>query len=198
MKTIIFVLMFFVASTVAAQIVDLHKLTLNGSALKELTVEKATNIFGRPSVVEKNELMSDIIGPIVYYHNKGLMFWFKSKKEDPQQRIMVIAVYLSKKWDDKNKEWYLPYAGIITPRLNRNMKVNDILPPFKNYKVEVMTGEERRKDGETRYAGTGANINLMQEDIISVQNKGYCINIFCEELTKFLEYISITFDDPQQ
>lgn len=53
---------------------DLYKLTLNGLSIKELTVEKVTNLLGRPTIVESNELLSEILGPRLIYHKIGLEF----------------------------------------------------------------------------------------------------------------------------
>lgn len=194
MKTIIFVLMLFLASTVTGQTIDLHKLTLNGLALKELTVDKLTTILGRPSAVQSNSLASDLIGPEVYYHQKGLHFWFKTKNKDSEQRIWIMTVYLSKEWDDSNKEFFMPFTGVVIPKINNNMKINEVLPLFKKFEVEVKSGQERRKKFSN---DSGMNPNFIKKDAYTFNISGYGVSLQCDEVTKFVERIDFTFFEPQ-
>jgi len=173
---------------------DLYKLTLNGLSIKELTVEKVTNLLGRPTVSESNELLSEIIGPKLIYHKIGLEFWFNSKKQDPQQRVSIVSVKLVKKWDDKYKEFHMPFLGNIIPKLSANNKMSSVLPLFKNYPVTVQTADEYDKEIGKATEGLGLNRKKSTHDTVRIKNNSAGINIMAEEVTKFLEYISITFE----
>ena len=191
MKTIIFFFMFFLIVPATGQTnLNLDKLTLNGTIIRELTVEKLTNMLGRPSSVTSNKEIAEIIGPMVYYHNKGLGFIFFSKSEDPKQRVHIISIYLSKTWDEGFDIFYSPFSGVISPKLNTRMKIDEILPLFKNKKVSVQTADE------IRALLTAKNIDptKIREDIIKVESAGCVVNIFCEEVTKYLERLSIILD----
>lgn len=174
MKTIIFVLMLFLASTVTGQTIDLYKLTLNDSILCNLTIDQLTNMLGRPSAVAKSNRWNVNSGPEVFYHNKGLEFGFWDKKSDKRQRLLYITVHLTKIWDENYNEFYYPFPGKVFPNLDANMKYLTILPLFNNY-----PRDDRHNDW------------------ISVSNGSGYITIKCEELTKFLDEITIHFGDPQ-
>jgi hypothetical protein len=185
----------FASSTCLSQVslnLDLYKLTLNGSSIKEFTVDKVTNLLGRPTASESNQLISEVLGPRIFYHNKGLSFWFKSKNDDPQQRLFSISINLVKTWDEDYNEFYVPFPGSLNPKLTPNHKLNSIVPLFKNYTVVIQTAEERRKELEP-LAELGVKTNNT-DDIIRIKNTNASINISCEEVTKFLESISIIFE----
>ncbi|NJK94006.1 MAG: hypothetical protein HC905_02925 [Bacteroidales bacterium] len=101
---ILFVNIFIIIGT--AQDINLYTLTLSDSSLKDLTIEKTTNILGRPTAIKRNDLLADILGPEVYYHNIGVKFWYSSKNKDPQQRILSITIYLVRTWDKDNNEFF--------------------------------------------------------------------------------------------
>lgn len=199
MKTTILVLMLFLASTVTGQTIDLYKLTLNDSILSQLTLDRLTNMLGRPSAIKNWDLIEPgLMGPEIYYHNKGLRLCFFSKNDDPKQRIKSVELYLVKKWDNIYNEFYLPFSGNLLPNVNLNMKTNAIIPFFNNYKVEVESGEERRKQWEKINIQLGTNkLNIELSDplydSIVVNNKEANITFFCEELTKFLEKVTIRY-----
>lgn len=207
MKIKLLALMFYVVTTAFGQTnsspdyLDLNRLTLKGSTLKELTIEKVTNILGRPSAINKNELISDVVGPNIYYHSKGLKFGFKTKKLDSQQRVSSIVIYLVRTWDKEYQEFFYPFPENIFPYINANMKTSDILPLFKDYNVSLESAEARNKkyEKETKeinevLSEMGKHINAdIQHDVIIVRNNNVAINLFCEELTKYLEYVSIIF-----
>lgn len=175
MKPIIFVLMLFVGSTVTAQNnLDLYKLTLNDSILCNLTIDQLTNMLGRPSAIAKSNRWDVNSGPDVFYHNKGLKFWFWDKKSDKRQRLLGITVHLTKIWDENYNEFFYPFLGKVFPNLDANMKYSAILPLFKNYPIDDRN-----------------------HDVIGVTNSPGYITIECEELTKFLDEFTITFGDPQ-
>lgn len=184
----------FTITCLSQDCLNLYKLTLNDSVLlRELTVERLTDILGRPSATQNNALISDILGPRVFYHDKGLNFWFQAKSKDPQQRLMSIGVYMVRTWDKDFNEFYFPFSGKVVPNLNPNMKIDDILPLFENYPVTILTAEQRRE--KMKEALKGINIKLdTTEDVISVENNGNEVNLFCEEVTKYFGRFTINFN----
>ncbi|MDP3914200.1 MAG: hypothetical protein Q8R96_10745 [Bacteroidota bacterium] len=199
MKTIIFILMLFVAVNLSGQSkLDLYKLTLNDSILSELTIEKLTDMLGRPSAVEnQSQLIPDSrFGPVIFYHEKGLKISFETKNSDPQQRVHSFRVYLVKSWDIKNKVFFYPYTGEILPVLDANMKLNNILPLFDKYRTEVISADSIKKLKKEMFEKRGMyyNPDTKQYNYISVLNSdGSKLNLFCEELTKYLEEFEVTF-----
>lgn len=166
---------------------NLFELTLNDSLLKELNIEELTDHLGRPSLINKNELISEYAGPRVYYHNFGLDIWFRPKNKDPQQRIDFITIYLIKKWDDVNKQFFNPFPGSFIPNLNSELKFNDIINIFSDYEIEIFMAEKRRKQLED----SSLNSDDIEHDIIVVDINSFKVNFYFEELTKFLDRVSI-------
>ena len=103
------------------QSLNLVNLTLNDSVLlKELNIERITDILGRPSAVKRQpEFLAEILGSRIYYHDLGLELWFQPKSKDSQERVFSIIVYLVKTWDKDYSLFYLPFSGalIIVVRL---------------------------------------------------------------------------------
>lgn len=109
---------------------DLYKLTLNGLSIKELTVEKVTNLLGRPTIVESNELLYEILGPRFIYHKIGLEFWLNSKTQDPQQRVSIVSIKLVKEWNEEYNEFQMPFLGNINPKLSADNKMSVVPSSF--------------------------------------------------------------------
>jgi len=195
MKTIIFVFMLFIELTVIGQTIDLNKLTLNDSILKELAIDQITNILGRPSAVEKHELTSSIIGPELFYHNKGLSISFLPKSQDSLQRVKSIKIYLARTWDKKFNEFYLSFLGKIIPQVNSNIKNKDLLPLFNNDSIKYTSAEDNRGRMEADFKKMGAmkyfDSSTVFYDITVIIRKNVRLVFECEPVTKFLETVRI-------
>ena len=177
---------------------DLNKFTLNNLPLKDLTIKKVTDILGRPSATNNNPVapeLVDITGAMIYYHEKGLLFWFASSSRDPLNRLWNVKVFLTRKWDDKFNEFYYPFKGIIKPNLNGNMKSDSICSIFKVYSPKITSAKQARQDADAfrreknleKYVGPSTITN----DYITVKTNIGSIILDCEELTKFLESFTI-------
>jgi len=105
---------------------NMYKLTLNDSTLKELTIEKTCNLLGRPTKV--NRFMSTIT---VSYQDKGLEFTFKA--DGTQSIIISISIKIAGNWDEEAKEWDSVFSGKITPYVDSNMRTKNVLPLFTDY-----------------------------------------------------------------
>ncbi len=182
-----FILLSIIAKSHSQDILDLNNFTFNDSIIKELTIEKVTNMLGRPTATDNNQ-----IAPAIYYHDKGLEFRFKSKSSDPQSRISILLVSVVKRWDVLNNEFYLPFAGTITPSINANMKSENLIALFEKYSIEQQSAEEIRKENkafmkENKLYWTD---NTLHDKII-VKMNNEAIVFRCEELTKYLDYFII-------
>lgn len=178
-------------------ILDLNNLTFNDSIIKELNIEKVTDMLGRPTATNNNSkvpaIVVDAAGAKIYYHDKGLMFWFKPKSEDTQKRIWFFEVYLVKKWDKDFNEFFLPYSGKIEPAINSNMKSEKLISLFDTYNPKIESAEECRMDLEEsmkKSFGVFVKSDIAHDKVVINTENGR-INFWCEELTKFLEYLTI-------
>ncbi|NJK94007.1 MAG: hypothetical protein HC905_02930 [Bacteroidales bacterium] len=73
------------------------------------------------------------------------------------------------------------------------MKVNETLPFFENYAYTYLLAEERRKEFDKTMKDLKLKPNI-KHDMVKVKNNLSDINLFCEEFTKFLEYVTINFE----
>jgi hypothetical protein len=169
---------------------NLYELTLNKEPIRDLTIEKVKDMLGDPTVSE-NTWMADITGPQLYYDYDGLMFWFNPKNKDSKQSIISLTIYLIDMWDEKSEDVSMPFDGNISPELTLDYKINDILPLFKDYKTTVLSAEEYRKEIEE--AGFYADTSKYKHDIIRIENNKGVLSFSCEEATKFLDYITLSF-----
>jgi hypothetical protein len=177
-------------------ILDLHNLTFNDSIIKELNIEKVTDMLGRPTATNNNSkvpaVIVDAAGAKIYYHNKGLMFWFKPKSEDTQKRVWFFEIYLVKKWDKDFNEFFLPYSGKIEPEINPNMKSEKLISLFNTYNPKIESAEECRKGFEESMKKDGFFVKSdIAHDRVIINTYNGKINLHCEELTKFLEFLTI-------
>ena len=167
---------------------DLHKLTLNKIPVKELTIEEVKDLFGDPTVYE-HTWMADITGPQLYFHGYGLIFWFNPKNKDPNQKLISMTIYLIDTYDEKNEDIFLAFPGKITPELTSGYKADDITPLFKNYNITLQSAQEYRIERSKSYGDS----SLFTHDLIGVESKKGYICFSCEETSKFLDYITISF-----
>ena len=181
------------------QSINLLKLTINDTiSLTDLNIERTTNLLGRPSAVQRQpDFLADILGSCIYYHDLGLEFWYHTKKIDPQERVYIISIYLVKTWHKDFSKFYLPFGGILSPELTPNMKINDIKLLFEKDSVSITTAADSRSqiDAMKKKGDWPTGVNPKNsEDILSINNGNIKINFFCEELTKYLERITIIFN----
>ena len=182
---------------------NLNEFTLNNLQLKDLTINKVTDILGRPSATNSNPVapeLVDITGAMIYYHDKGLKIWFYSSSTDPLKRLWNVEVFLARKWDDQFKEFYYPFKGDIIPNLDGNMKSDSVCSIFKVYNPKITSAKmARQKSDEDRRAyhvESYIKPSTLTNDNISVKTDKGSIYLDCEELTKFLE--SFTVYTPQK
>lgn len=196
MSSVIFMFFFCLVSIGHSQtILDLNNLKLNASPIKELNIESITNVLGRPSATNNSPIapeIVEIVGAEIYYHDKGLKFCFKPKSEDPKERLKVAEIYLVKTWDNKNDKYFMPFKDKINPVVNPNMKLEKLIVLLKKFNPITKSAEECRTENNNalKKLGLTGNSNVVHDQLIVKTANGE-VKYHCEELTKFLEYISI-------
>jgi hypothetical protein len=117
----------------------------------------------------------------------GLSFWFYPKKQDSQQRVWMIDLYMSRRWDENNSKFYMPFTGTLTPNLSANTKLNDLLPIFQNDSAYIYTAREKKDFDDTSNFWMGRD----KYDSLILKKNGCSVAFNCEEITKYLEDIII-------
>jgi len=177
---------------------NLNKFTLNNLQLKDLTIDKVTDILGRPSSTNNSPIapeLVDITGAIINYHDKGLIFWFAPVKSDSLKRLWNLKVFVVRSWDKDYNDFHYPFKGILSPNLDGNMKADSICSIFRNYNPKVTSAEKARQTADSvrkvnkleRYIRP----STISHDRIGIKTDVGSISLECEELTKFLETFTL-------
>ena len=191
--TIVCLQLFMIACSSQSNLeINLYKLTLNGLNQKDLTIEQVTDILGRPTATSKFD--ASTVPQYAYssllYHNLGLKLDFRSV----DGKVRTIMLYLVRTWDSEYNEFYQPFPGEITPSLNPNLKLSNVNHLFNDFALEYQTTQERRKEWNAKTRRLNLSNAFIKHDVIIIKNDGCTIGIFGEEITKFLEYLSINFN----
>ena len=130
------------ASTASTNVVDLISAKINGFSMKDLTLDKVTDLFGRPSAVrdpgvyESRSGKKTYYGSTLYYHEKGLAFTFQHPEEDKEQHCTDVGIYLSRHWDKNFSTHFLPYSGALSRSVSANWKARRVLEAFSDFQTE--------------------------------------------------------------
>ena len=81
-----------------------------------------------------------------------------------------------------------PFKGEIFPVINSNMKLKDLIPLFEGDSIHIITAEERNQEVKKARIPIVVNIN---HDQINIDKNNSQLRLFCETLTKYLEYSTI-------
>jgi len=162
--------------------IDLLNGMLNDRPIFSWTLDEVTDLLGRPSAVENP--VGGIVGARLHYHETGLSLWFEAPQKDPRQAVFILSIYLSKAWDVRNRNHFLPFRGTLVPAVDANWKANQILKELASFNPTVETPEERR-----RKAGVPVP---MPEELIRMRRDVYQVNFVIEPNTKFVERVNIT------
>jgi len=159
---------------------------LNSRPAFSWTLNDVTDLLGRPSAVENP--VAGIVGARLHYHEAGVSFWFEAPQKDPQQKVFVLSIYLSKTWDARNRNHFQPFRGTLVPTVDANWKADHILKELAPFNPKVETVEEQRQKAQA--SGLRTPLPDLQE-LIRVQRDGHRVNFFVEPNTKFLERVTI-------
>jgi hypothetical protein len=180
------------------EVIDLVEGKINGFLLFDLTLDKITELYGRPTAiypqVDKTEH-----GPVLDYYNKGLSFMFYHSKYDKEQHCIGMSIGLVKEWDKKRNIWTVPYAGEIRRNVTANWRVKDVMDKFSDCKMvdlydhkKAAELKEQFKDDEDLVKRLMAAYTKMVA--IPPRHKHHIIFLY-EETTKFIESVGI-LEDP--
>jgi hypothetical protein len=169
-----------------AQQIDLINGTLDNQSLCGLTIETATDILGRPSFTEKpNDIVADVIGPKIYYHDSGLALWFQPSSDGGN--LSNINIYLVETWDEDRLKNFVPFLGQLVSEANPNWKIDDVVSYYKQYNPVVERADQRNE----AIKASGIDFVTIKEHLVSFSNpSGHNVNFFHEEVTSFLERVS--------
>lgn len=169
--------------------IDIPSASIDGITICGKTVDKITNIFGRPTATQSYDLISDVAGPVVYYHNLGLSFNFSSASDDPKQGVFLFTIHLVKEWDEEYSEFYLPFSGTLSEGVSANQKVDKTKEIYTaaNYAITERTPDDERKMRESLPLPIDAPVSHVVEVDFGAHD-GYFSH---EEVTKFLDRVSI-------
>jgi hypothetical protein len=194
-KNYAFYLLCFV-SVLSSQEIEINFLerTIDGVDISSCNIDNITDIFGRPSVVNKNEILQDILGPVISYHSLGLQFRFNAKSKDPDQKCLLLMVYLSKAWDEDNGKYYVFDSDKISivPEISGNLKSSKLIEYFSLYDYNYRTASEREAEFKELY-GDIIPIDI-NENVLRIEMDSFYINYMFEEVTDFLESASVIFE----
>ena len=126
------VLVFQASFAYGRSFIDLVSAKINDLPIFELTLDKVTDLFGKPSVVEPPCVIGERFGAFLHYHDEGLTFVFYHPETDKEQRCIGVYVYLAKKWNKGVNRFYTPYSGEIRRNVNARWKVKDVIKTFSD------------------------------------------------------------------
>jgi hypothetical protein len=192
--------------------VDLIEARINGLPLKDLTLGKVTDLFGRPDAVSdpvKHQHSSGLsfTGARLYYHEKGLTFDFRHPEQDQEQHLKNVVIHLSKVWDSDFTTFFQPFSGNLSRNVNCNWKSSKVMATFSDLNPEdyweknraqregVKSAEEKSKAlGMDLRNANSALFEQIDASIVVKLNSHY-LRFAYEKNTKFVEEITIIFAD---
>lgn len=181
------------AGSVFAQDVNLFQGTIGGQEACELTIDQATDLLGRPDVVNEApfEELAKIIGPTLYYQDEGIVLAFSGPQIDPDERIASASFYLTETMDDTSSTLLQPFAGRLTPSVNPDMKVDDTEAVVKQsgFYFETVSPEESQASTEEVTGEPAAGPFFWR---VQARNGDVWSNYLHEGVTSFLESVNFT------
>ena len=159
---------------------DLMAGTLGGESICDLDVDTATDLLGRPSVVD-DRIASLFIG--LDFHDKGVEFTFYTWGG------VSATFHMSEKWDADHSKHYQPFSGSISLGIDGNWKAKKIESEFSSDSVRVQTPEELKADLQ-KNGLYSPNITLVYTVIVELED--HSLSFQHEKVTKFLEILTVS------
>jgi len=176
----LFLIVCFFSTSAFGCDLELLKMKICGVRVNQLTIDKITNILGRPTVVERHNWDDKSHNTVVKFHNHGLKFDFSIRDDGKTNHVHI---YLAKIWDKDASEFYSPFSGKITRGVNANWKINKIMEEFKNYEIKNVENTQEMLSFMKEY-GLAYNCATIRDN-----DKNIFVNFNYEPETKFLEEI---------
>ncbi|PYJ71101.1 MAG: hypothetical protein DME76_03310 [Verrucomicrobia bacterium] len=172
--------------------------------MAELTLDKVTDLFGKPTAVTDP---TPETGPILVYANQGLVFRFKRSilADSQTQRLASIIVYLTAQEDSETHVSCSGYRGTFAQGITSDWKAPMVMQSFGQYTPTDSYDPlfaERARLGETVDTALnkmsvpgGAPIRakslISTITFVTVKFPGSQAMFQYEENTKFLQYVEI-------
>jgi hypothetical protein len=178
--------------------IDLFNAQFNGKRITEISLDNITDWLGRPSAIRTNK--EQVFGVDIYYHNNGLVFNVAHAKDDEQQYCKYISIYLSKVWDSKFSEFFLPYKEMISRNLNGSWKIAQLKAEFSDFKMRDYSNDKTLKQFESIrdiFNFDEKREHILTTSRIDLENEASHIIVVYEPNTKFLEWLNISIVYPK-
>ncbi len=158
---------------------DLIDGTLNKTPLSQLSIDRVTDILGRPSAVDNK--FPAALGPGLLYRDFGVSVWFRVD----QSCCQTIAIFLSR--SPKAPDFF-PFRGNLSPAITGDWKVNRILDELAAFRPVYRSADEVRRETEarTKIKSTGSTF-----DEIEVLRESHSLTFSADPITKFVERINV-------
>jgi hypothetical protein len=114
--------------------VDIVAGTFNAQSLCDLTVEKVSEILGRPADVRARRAGTD-----VYFYNQGLMFFFS------KESVVGLTVYFTGQKSSGTEGTFSAYAGKFNQGITGPWKLDKFLELFPEFSMEEDVKLEGRR-----------------------------------------------------
>ena len=105
--------------------VDIVAGTFNGQSLCDLSVEKVSDILGRPADTRMRRAGTD-----AYYYDQGLMFFFS------KESVVGLTVYFAVQKSAETGGAFKPYAGKFNQGISGVWKLERFLEAFPEFTME--------------------------------------------------------------
>lgn len=187
----------FFSGFVSAQDINLFQGTINDQKACELTIDQVIDLLGRPSAVEEApfEELAAIIGPTLYYQDKGIELTFNGSQIDPDGRISAVSLYLTEATEEsamsQTLRLFQPFKGKLTPSVNPDMKVDDTETLLKElgFYYETVSPEQAQASIEEDIGEPSTGPFSWR---VQAQNGDIWSNYLHEGVTRFLEQVNFT------
>jgi hypothetical protein len=201
MRSIYLGLVLTLASVGSSQALDLVHGTLDGLPLCSSNLDDVIDVLGRPTVVSGPPgLFTEIIGPTLHYHQLGFEFYFRPAPVAGQGRVARLGIYLSRTWHERSVEWYSPFSGTATPRIESSWRVSHTLAAFHGDEPRETTPDRAREQHDARMRETGmapAPDARVFPHTVRVGLDEHSLLFNFEPVTRFLESATIICPPPK-
>ena len=172
---------------------DIINFTFKGCPISELSIDKLTDLLGRPDLTSEDNV-GKIKKVTLNYYSLGISLKFINTEENPLLKCLGFNIYLIEYLNDEAK-MFSPFKGKISRDITANWKKKDLLKNFEDLHDVLYENEESFAKDKERYIWYNKNTNGSKMSrpfpCLKIRKKDYVISIFYDDLTMFLREIQI-------
>ena len=172
--------------------VDIVKSSFMGCPISELSIDKLTDLLGRPDLASEHKELKGRI--TLDYYSLGLSFVFVKTEKNPIFECYGFTVYLIKYFKDESKIFF-PFKGKITRNISANWKKKDLLKYFEDFHELFYEDEEGFASSKEleRMVNEYHKSNKMSRPFpsIDIRKKDFKVQFYYDDLTMFLRNMVI-------